>query len=251
MVGERGIEHCVDCKQGALEKCVMWRALPVPAFGMVESNRVKVATIGLNPVSSEFVDERSEWKNKEERLPVVMDYGLESRGELNGDARSYALAKRRMYFLESKRESLPWFGKMQGVMSALRQGWFYNKGTAVHVDLVACATWQSWGDLSPSNQQSLMKQCLPKFKATLDELHYRVVVLLDGRTASEWVMKQCGAESVVEQQLEASEKLTVWKGMVGTGNGLHRFYGWSTPVNRIRNAIGLVRWLQQELKTRR
>lgn len=49
------IEKCTRClRDPALRKWIHESCLPVPGFGKIASERVKVATVGLNPSSTEF-----------------------------------------------------------------------------------------------------------------------------------------------------------------------------------------------------
>src|SRR5437867_1971155 len=112
------IERCTDCFDSTAKDCVMWQAFPVPWFGNIESGRIVVATVGLNPSWSEFVTDGNIWRNANERLPVLNDVSARERGEITMEKANQVAEARKTYFTTCERSPHPWFKVLQGVMSA-------------------------------------------------------------------------------------------------------------------------------------
>ncbi|HMP85025.1 MAG TPA: hypothetical protein PKA41_20230 [Verrucomicrobiota bacterium] len=234
----------MDCFDSAANACVMWQAIPVPWFGKIEA--AQIATVGLNPSWTEFVTKELVWRNTGERLPVVMDAGVEKRGEITGVQAQRMTEARKNYFATDEREPHPWFKVLQGVINAAKMNCAYVTGTAVHLDLVACATWREWGKLDGEAKTSLINKCFPKFTATLKQLPPNARLLLDGRTVFETVTTRCDA--VVESAKVVGENpgLEVWRGKLSVSFGRREFLAWSNPVNRQKNQQPLVAWLRRQ-----
>ena len=65
------VERCEACREVA-DNGILWQSLPVPVFGNHRSTAVKVATIAINPVGSEFFD-GDDAKIPKTRLPLLED----------------------------------------------------------------------------------------------------------------------------------------------------------------------------------
>jgi len=242
MAKQSCVEQCMDCFDSSANACVMWQAIPVPWFGRIDTARV--ATVGLNPSWTEFVTKELVWRNVGERLPLVMDAGVEKRSEITG-AHAHQMAEaRKNYFKPGEREPHPWFNALQGVMNAAQMNCTYAAGTAVHLDVVACATWREWGKLDGTAKASLVTKCFSKFTETLKKLPLTARLLLDGRTVFETVTTRCNG--VVESTKVVGENpgLEVWRGKLSGEFGGREFLGWSNPVNRQNNQQPLVAWLR-------
>ncbi len=246
MAKQSCVEQCMDCFDSAANACVMWQAIPVPWFGSVES--AQVATVGLNPSWTEFVTKELVWRKPVERLPVVMDVAAEKRGEITFAQGQQIAEARRKYFTTNERKPHPWFKVLQGVMSAARMKCDYATGTAVHLDLVACATWREWGKLDGEAKNTLINRCFPKFTDTMKQLPLEARLLLDGRTVFETVMTRCAG--VVESTKVVGENpgLEVWRGKLSPAFGSREFLAWSNPVNRQQNQQPLVAWLRRQAR---
>ena len=62
--------RCMDCWNSCANAAIMWQGLPVPVFGNHTSPSVRVATVGLNPSATEFLNDNRDWKLATERLPL-------------------------------------------------------------------------------------------------------------------------------------------------------------------------------------
>ena len=146
----------MDCWNSCANAAIMWQCLPVPAFGNHKSSRVRVATVGLNPSATEFLNDKHDWKPVTKRLPLVIDFGVRERDRLSAANLGQVANLRAAYF---ERTPHAWFSPLQGLLSVLNTNWNYSAGTAVHVDLVACGTWCAWKQLSPQTTNELVKNC--------------------------------------------------------------------------------------------
>jgi hypothetical protein len=156
--------------------------------------------------------------------------------------------KRSNYFTKNGREPHPWFKVLQGVMSAAGMNWSYANATAVHVDVVACATWREWGRLHPEAKEVLITNCFSKFTDTLCKLRSSAWLLLDGRTVFETVRQRCGAVLSVETEVGENPRLEVWRGHLSSAFGKREFLGWSNPVSKQKNQQPLVAWLRRQAR---
>src|SRR6266705_2634137 len=178
---KKPVESCMDCWGSCANAAIMWQCLPVPAFGSHKSERVRVATVGLNPSATEFSSDIGEWKPATERLPLVTDFGVRERDRLSAVDVKRAVKQRAEYF---RRAHHPFFDSLQGLLSAVNTEWNYELGTAVHVDLVACGTWRAWSELSERTTDTLVGNCQKHLIQTLTELPDEALLLLDGRTVN-------------------------------------------------------------------
>ncbi|HEY3913120.1 MAG TPA: hypothetical protein VGN61_01435 [Verrucomicrobiae bacterium] len=229
----------------------MWHTLPVPWFGN-SSQKVEVATVGLNPSWKEFETEDRILRPPKERLPALTDFGATHRFEITDMQAQLAAEARSKYFTGVERKPNPFFNALQGVIAATKSNWRYDKGTAVHLDIVANATRPVWSQLGFDAQQILVSKCFPKFTGTLSQIPSEAWLMLDGRTAFDSVSSGCNAESL-ESTIGENPPLTVWRGCLSPAFGNRVFLGWSMPVNQQikqkNNQFPLIEWLRSQVNT--
>lgn len=225
----------MDCWDSSANAAIMWQCVPVPAFGNHKSPSVCVATVGLNPSATEFLNDKRDWKPATKRLPLVIDFGVRERDRVSAANLEQAANLRAKYF---KRTPHAWFNPLQGLLSALNTHWNYSAGTAVHVDLVACGTWRAWKELSTQTTKELVKNCRNHLKRTLTELPDGTLLLLDGGTVNTTL---AGFGKQVEEKIE---NVTVWHGSLRIEGKCFKYAGWSTPINYLPNWYDLVLWLR-------
>jgi hypothetical protein len=256
------IEQCVDCFGSAAHADIMWETLPVPWFGDVLSKRIDVATVALNPSWREFETEEGierKLKESKERLPVVMDFGAQGRYcEVPCVRVQQGAAARTEYFdfAKSGRKPNGWFDALQDVMTATGRNWSYAGGTAVHLDLVACATRRVWRYLSGKAQKDLVSKCSPNFIDTLLKLRSEARLMLDGKRVFESMESQCGAVARLKEPIW--DNITVWRGHLSSDFGQREFLGWNQPVNQQKKLFSpfawkhgqhpLADWLRQQVR---
>ena len=225
----------------------MWQCLPVPVFGHHNSPKVRVATVGLNPSATEFVNDRGDnrgvWKPANTRLPLVIDFGVRERERVSAADLIQAANLRATYF---ERTPHAWFMKIQELLSGVNTEWNYLAGKAVHIDLVACGTWLSWGNLSQQTTDELIINCHKHLKRTLTELPENTLLLLDGSKVHTTLAAYFGTDEPVETEIG---NVTAWCGSLRIEGKRFNYKGWSRPVNRLLppNRDDLVRWLRGEI----
>ncbi len=175
------IETCEKCLGKAAGDQIALACVPVPYFGEIASKSLEVATIGLNPAWSEFYTNKGFALPRSIRLPLVEDYGRNSRKDLTTADLEDSTIKRDNYFVNPDRNWHPYFEKFEGIINRCNPAWSYALGSAIHFDLVACTTKTTWGKLNPTTKSVLAENCRPHFLNTLAQLPHGTALLLDGK----------------------------------------------------------------------
>jgi hypothetical protein len=245
------IERCVICKAGAATAAVAWDCLPVSAFGNPAKAEVKVATIGLNPALNEFGSGARFRKPRKSRLPILEDYGKDRREDLGDPDVEDARNRRSNYFADTERVWHGYFEPLECLLGRVDALWSYAIGTAIHFDLVGCATNERWGALSREYVKVLVTNCREHFLRTLVSLPNGTVLLLNGRSVWELfdstgvrLQRDCEAELISLQT-----NLVGWRGSVILEDREFRFRGWSTQVGRLKpvERVELAYWVRRSL----
>jgi hypothetical protein len=234
------IERCVDCFSTCANAAIMWQCLPVPVFGRI-TQAVQVATVALNPSKTEWLDDAGIWKQPPQRLPIVMDYGVRQRLELKEADLLCASEPREAYFADGiagVREDHRWFLAFKEL---LQHCWHFSYGDeAVHIDLVACPTWQGWGRIAVAAQQELLNHCRPNFRETVLRLPLRTVLLLDGTTVLQEALAGFPGERTITV-LPGGVEVSRWS------NSDREFIGWNGSVWDPPTRAALGAWIAAEL----
>lgn len=203
-------------------------------FGHHKSASVRVATVGLNPSSTEFLNDKGDWKPATDRLPMVTDFGVRERDRLNSTDIELA-GKLRVEYFQHRHHSF--FGSLQRLMTAMDVGWNYVARTAVHVDLVACGTWRKWSCVSQNARAVMEKNCHKHLMQTLGELQGDTVLLFDGKTACEAIAEERSGswENLGRFQDRDGDYVVVRfrSGVVTIADRSHKFAAWNYPANRL------------------
>jgi hypothetical protein len=233
----------MDCWNSCANAAIMWQCLPVPVFGNHNSPSVRLATVGLNPSATEFLSDMGDWKPATQRLPLVTDFGVRERDRMSAANLEQAANQRAEYFLRPAHH--PFFSSIQRLLSAVNEEWNYVAGTAVHVDLVACASWRAWGQTSNKITNELVKNCHKHLKRTLTELPDETLLLLDGKTVNATLAHNFSFGERVEEHIG---NVTVWGGSLQIEGKYFKYKGWSIPIKYLSNLIlrDLVLWLRGE-----
>lgn len=173
---------------------IEWAA-PVPVFG--DPLRSRVATLGINPSSREFVDIHGrELVGSSRRLHTRTSLGLASWNEA-GPAHIRAVAAYcREYFHRDPFDA--WFKRLDAVVAAAGATYYGLESSACHLDLVPYATDPKWTALLPVQRSYLLNSCRHAFASMLQGSGIRVLIL-NGRTVVS------GFEAVAEQELDEAE----------------------------------------------
>jgi len=175
------IERCERCVESLISGTqAVADCLPVPCVGDPTGQNLKVVTIGLNPALNEFFNFGIP-KRREHRLALVGDYRRVRRSDLRDEDVKDSQRRCAKYFNDSERGWHPYFEKMEHLLTSVHSGWSYYWGSAVHLDLVACATKERWSKLDPSIQGTMIDNCRGYFLEALNKLPDKVVILCDGK----------------------------------------------------------------------
>ena len=136
---------------------------PVVWFGHLATSRI--ATVGLNPSSREFQEDRLETQASLTRDGI-------SRADSEWVARVVAACDR--YFEHRPYDS--WFKVLDESVVKAFEGSYYS-GDACHLDLVQWATSHRWGNLTPGAKKKLLGEDAPFLAHLIGEPNLRVVML--------------------------------------------------------------------------
>lgn len=248
------IEKCRRCVENqSCESPIANECLPIPVFGDIEQSRILVATVGLNPALNEFY-QKGELKSESQRLAVLGDYAVTSRLELSDESIADAKTRRNNYFRNPVREWHQYFEKFDSLLARTNPAWSYWQGTAVHIDIVACATKVRWGDLTARSKAVLIGNCREYLLESLSRLPDGTVVLCDGGQVMQEIAN-CGMRLDMKpvQLINLRTKPTGDAGWIGTLEDAGKRFkvrGWSAYVTHL-NAhwrFDLSHWLRGTLK---
>lgn len=242
-------ERCTTCLNDRItESAIVSDCLPVRAFGNHSDARVKVATVGLNPALNEFRSPGG-WKPEALRLAMVDDYKRD-RANLTDDNVKDARTRRENYFCEVRRKPHSYFERLNELLQTVNATWSYKAGSAVHCDLVACATKLAWSHLSARVASKLAENCRQHFLKTLSQIPSGACLLLNGAFVFGELCRQGlymkldrGPEPICPEPL-----LLVWRGTIVLRSGKRQsFCAWSVPVRYLQllQEKNLASWLRR------
>jgi len=231
------IERCQRCVENpACNNQVVKECLPVPYFGDITRPHLKIVTIGLNPALNEF-KVAGVAKNHTQRLAILADYNVNARADLHDSNVADAKARRDKYFTDPERNWHPYFEKMENVVNRVNPSWSYFCGTAAHLDLVACATEDRWGDITSDVQTLLIGNCREHFLHSLSKLTNGTVLLFDGSRVMQEMQNLGFAVERQPPQLinlrQGAAKDMGWIGKLVLGDKEFPFRGWSSYVSHL------------------
>lgn len=237
MSDRNAIVKCSTCLNDTVTKTwIFGECLPVPEFGGRDVTKVKVATVGINPSSTEFFA-WGKLKPLKERLPALPDYGVTSRNQLTGDQANDAAQRRADYFNAEARRAHDWFVKLGGIVKAANVEWDYGNGSAMHLDIVACVTTQKWTDVNGSAKSKLVANCRDHLERTVSSLPTTAMLLFDGKTACEAMAGEASEEwkQLFQFTDNNGERKTVRArcGTLSVRGEARRFVGWNIPAKFI------------------
>jgi hypothetical protein len=162
---------------------VIHGSTPVVSFG--HPLRAKVATLGINPSTREFLAaDGSLLTGGRRRLATLASLGVENYESIDTALAAEIVEDCATYF---DREPYGWFDALDRILcDSLAVSYF--KATACHLDLVQWATDQVWGRLNDQVRGSLLADDRSFLIRQLQNEQYRVI-LVNGRTAMDWVQR--------------------------------------------------------------
>lgn len=171
-----GAKPLTDCS-------IVAGSTPVVSFGHPLTPRV--ATLGINPSSGEFLArDKSLLDGPRRRLATLKSLGVESYDELDHSHASQIIQDCADYF---DRRPYAWFNPLDQVLSSSLGVSYFDK-TACHLDLVQWATDPVWQGLNEKQRTRLLAGDKEFLKTQVRHEGYRLIVVA-GRTAMDWVSR--------------------------------------------------------------
>ena len=125
---------------------------PVPVFG--DPKGAKVATLGLNPSSREFVDlAGKELDGQERRFPTLGSLRLENWRDASAHHAAEVSEACYTYFQHNPYNA--WFKPLDELLCPTGTSYYCNPNSAVHLDLVPFATTERWSLLARRHREEL------------------------------------------------------------------------------------------------
>ncbi|CAN5301353.1 hypothetical protein BH09GEM1_BH09GEM1_37600 [soil metagenome] len=141
-------------EDAAREAGVIAWGCPVPAFG--DPTAARVATLGLNPSSREFVDKDSvELNGDARRFHTLGSLGLLTWDDADVDHLDLILTSCRDYFASNPYDR--WFKRLDTVVSGTGASFYDSASPACHLDLIPYATASKWTELSMRQRSGLLE----------------------------------------------------------------------------------------------
>jgi hypothetical protein len=222
---------------------------PVIAFGDPLSARV--ATLGINPSSVEFLDRGRLLCGANRRLSTLESLGLKQIEDADDVQVAAVVDECANYFRHNP--YWQWFGPLDEVLVA-GTGCSYRNGTACHLDLVQWATDPVWSGLSDPVRAKLIEDGVGHLVRQLAESPVHAVVMNGATVISQ--VRACGLVDLVEvgEIVERTpNRSRAWKLVLGSADGVH-YFGWTGNLQSPYRAgpqvrVELAAWLAGQLKT--
>lgn len=213
--------------QAPPEGCsVVPESTPVVSFGHPLNPRV--ATLGINPSSGEFLNGGQLIAGPKRRLATLASLGVATYEEIDNDSATAIIDDCASYF---ERNPYRWFNVLDRILTvALGVSYFHD--TACHLDLVQWATDPIWKDLARDQQERLLEGDREFLGRQLAYEGYKVVVV-NGATAMRWAQ---AASIVAWQETARIEAPPATRFSVGRGEGA-LFLGWSCNLQSQPGAL--------------
>jgi hypothetical protein len=195
---------------------------PVVAFG--EPGAAEVATLGINPSATEFLEDGRLLTGERRRLATLVSIGASELEELSDEQVGQVVSDCTHYF--RWRPYKRWFDRLDSVLKAGLDVSYYD-GSACHLDLVQWATQPVWGRIPDrAVRDRLLADGTPHLKAQLAHENVRLV-LLNGRQVLDQVEAAGLADLVDVGRLPlGARSCSLYE---GSGRGL-RWLGWSANL---------------------
>jgi len=207
-------------------------AVPVVSFG--NPARAAVATLGINPSSSEFLD-----RNKQplpealRRLATLDSLGASSTEDLTDDQIAEVVAGCNGYF--HRNPYTKWFDPLDGILEG-GLGVSYFDGSAAHLDLVQWATDPVWGNIPDQGvREQLLEEGSEFLRQQLERENVSLVVV-NGLGVWNQLTKLGLIRVISEDTLVYGRRKTTAKARVAEGCGA-RFVGWTCNIQHSRSGF--------------
>jgi hypothetical protein len=213
---------------------------------------VAVATVGLNPALNEW-QEKGRWRPMERRLSILSDFNATKRGELTDSDLIGVRATRDAYFTNKPHS---YFGPLESLLQCVKPTWSYHSGTAIHLDLVACATRERWGYLPTDAKVVIKANCRENVRHTLRLLPGVTILLLNGKPVLDGLLEAAISASVTSRnddtrEIRGASGTRGFLGHISAGSNSLRYLGWSAPISTTSGptALAIALWIRQMTET--
>ena len=224
---------------------VVYGSTPVVSFG--DFTKAKVATIGINPSSAEFMDKSASATSNDllpegkKRLADAETLGLISNDPFDDDTAEYVLGpngareiweKCRDYF-NNPNPYWSWFSDLESVLTGLSVS--YKDSTACHLDISPWATDPVFRDLTQEQRERLLL-------GESDFLEWQIakssieIVVFNGAQVYESLNSLDGFRlwSTGEINYQSGDQKRTSQLYNGSGPGTSRVVGWSLNLQELR-----------------
>ena len=203
---------------------------PVVSFGDFTTSRI--ATLGINPSSKEFLSGKKLRSNQRKRL---VDF--ETLGKKNQDSLTPQEAKQvwdgcKNYF-SGKNAYWSWFKHFDQILERIDSG--YKSGLSAHLDLSPWATSPIWNKMSEIEQSRLINHDLGFLTWQLKESPIQTI-LFNGSTVRKALESTKGFHLQIDRDIEytAGGKGQVSKFYSGDGPSGELVLGWTLNMPSLR-----------------
>ena len=224
---------------------VVYGSTPVVSFG--DFTKAKVATVGINPSSLEFMDKSGSATSNhllpegKKRLADAETLGLISDDPLDDDTAEYVMGssgareiweKCRDYFINPN-PYWSWFSDLESVLSGLSVS--YKDSTACHLDISPWATDPVFRDLTQEQRERLLLGESDFLEWQIAKSNIEIVVF-NGAQVYESLNSLDGfrLQNLGEITYQSGDKKRTSQLYNGSGPGSSRVYGWSLNLQELR-----------------
>ena len=201
-------------------------SLPVLHFG--DPSKTKVATVGINPAPTEYLDRNGlELSAEKRRLATLGLVKAKSRDSISDEQCDDAIKLMQQYF--HKNPYRQYFNPLCRVLDGA--GWSYEDGTAVHLDLVQESTNKGWSELKQESFDQACKlwQSDPPFFIWQVETLHLTTLFCDGKEAWNKVLNLTDGSKLTSGKVESVS----WQAGRGHVAGAPvSLAGWNQRLNR-------------------
>ncbi|MDD9872261.1 MAG: hypothetical protein OXU65_01965 [Deltaproteobacteria bacterium] len=221
------VERACDRPPPGCSDVIVKDSTPVLFFG---NPRAKVATLGINPSRSEFLNRSGVLLSDERRRLATLPWlGVRRYGKITSELGSKIIDECARYF-EPERNPYGWFNALDEILREGIGASYFNK-TACHLDLAQWATSPVWGKMKKSVrgwraiQSKLLADGINFLRMQLDTEHYDFV-LVNGRAVICEIQKAKLTKWNPVKRLNGPPKADLYTGEYGKT----KFLAWSCNI---------------------
>jgi hypothetical protein len=223
---------------------------PVVAFGNPITARV--ATVGINPSSQEFVNRKGDLLTGEKRrLADFQSLGIKSYSEIDENIAQKILEESNSYFLRDE-SVYDWFRPLEKYVLE-PTGTKYSDSSATHLDLVQWSTAPVWRRIREKSTQEILIKDDIRFLAEMMQKGDYEIVFLNGATVVKNLVKY-GVVALTQDGHtplgKAGHKSALWTGSVIGSKSI--CLGWNLNLQQEKttesNKQDLRSWISERIK---